>query len=878
MPREGRRAGRCVRWALMSCLSAVVLLVVAPAAFAENCSRGFTNGVSEPSVIEGIYGGDSWSIGGARSILIGEGFTFASEVKVGDQAASSFTVLSDEELELVAPPEDQYATEHGGGVEVVVTTPGGSSYSCPLGENFVDYKPTVQPTAFTSRHRGPQAGGTEVLINGVGYTQNEISPAVTGVDFGSTPATSFQVLGAHEIRAIAPPGTGTVHVTVTTEAGTSAETSEDSYEYEPLPEIAFVEPDEGPNAGGNTVTLWTKHAEGVTDVRFGNTQATSFKEHGIGKIEAVVPPGTGFVNVRITSEAGTSAISESDQYVYREVPVVTGVEPSVAKARSKLRIVGHGFSGATTVEFGSTAEEPFEVHPDEIVVYAPFYEGGRGTVDVRVVNAGGTSAVTSADHFTVEAERLSTTPTVEPKQGPVAGGQTVTLTGQQFVAVTEVDFGSEPASSFEQISEKEIRAVAPPGHGTVDVTLVNTSGRSPTAASDRYSYVTTPIITGLSPSSSAANLGETEVRVHGENFEEPLSFEAGGVAVSRSKVDSPQEATVWLPNSNIEGETFEVHARDAGGTSAATPADVFTFLPLPQLTSISQAWAPEAGAPRVTIKGKHLAHSSVVEFGSTPGQVLRSDEEEAVVSVPPGTGDRPVWVSTDVGRSWNGLTFNYVGSDTVPHFGRCLSVSGTGGYSTKKCSMVSQAHTGKGELIEGLAKPGFSVSGASLTLTQASNKQQVLSCSGASGTGEFEGAGKLGGMTIALTGCTSAGHACQSGATAGEIRTQPMEGLPVPVTGKSAGILLQSVSSDDVVAAYSCGGADQTLSGGVMAGSKQGKPGTALALSLKATSKAQKPDGSLLGGPSSTLAVNGSHVLVNAPLQLRAQETFVLAP
>ena len=57
---------------------------------------------------------------------------------------------------------------------------------------------------------------------------------------------------------------------------------------------------------------------------------------------------------------------------------------------------------------------------------------GAGTLDVTVTTAGGTSAITAADHYTYVA--APTVSGVSPSQGSTAGGTTVTITGTNFPA------------------------------------------------------------------------------------------------------------------------------------------------------------------------------------------------------------------------------------------------------------------------------------------------------------------------------------------------------------------------------------------------------------------------------------------------------------
>ncbi len=73
---------------------------------------------------------------------------------------------------------------------------------------------------------GPETGGTIVTITGANFA------GTSAVFFGATPAASFTLISDSQIIATSPPGTGTVNVTVTTPAGTSALTPADLFYYQ----------------------------------------------------------------------------------------------------------------------------------------------------------------------------------------------------------------------------------------------------------------------------------------------------------------------------------------------------------------------------------------------------------------------------------------------------------------------------------------------------------------------------------------------------------------------------------------------------------------------------------------------------------------------
>ena len=124
----------------------------------------------------------------------------------------------------------------------------------------------------------------------------------------------------------------------------------------------------------------------------------------------------------------------------------------------------------------------------QITAIAP---AGTGIRDVTVTTPSGTSASSRADLYTYIP--APTVTGVSPASGPESGGTTVTITGSDLSAATDVDFGSTPATSFNVDRATQITATAPAGSGTVDITVTTPSGTSATSNADRYTYVA-PIV------------------------------------------------------------------------------------------------------------------------------------------------------------------------------------------------------------------------------------------------------------------------------------------------------------------------------------------------------------------------------------------------
>jgi hypothetical protein len=266
----------------------------------------------------------------------------------------------------------------------------------------------------------------------------------------------------------------------------------------PVPAVTSVTPSQTPGTGGGTITIAGSGFTGATSVSFVSsqsmaTQAASFKVKSDAQILAVAPPGSGTVDVVVTTTRGRSGQSASDQLTFAPGPSVTGVAPGYGKQSGgdTVTITGSGFTYASAVNFGSTPAPAFSVNPSgtQITATSP---AGSGTVDITVTTPGGTSATSNADQFTYVP--VPTVTGVAPSCGPLTGSTTVTVTGSGFTYAESVNFGATAASSFTVNSDGEITATAPAtaSPGTVDVTVTTVSGTSSISPADQYTYEAIP--------------------------------------------------------------------------------------------------------------------------------------------------------------------------------------------------------------------------------------------------------------------------------------------------------------------------------------------------------------------------------------------------
>ncbi len=419
--------------------------------------------------------------------------------------------------------------------------------------------------------------------------------------------------------------------------------------------MTSVDSSSGLNTGGNTVSITgTGFAGagfiGASAVHFGATAAT-FTVTSPTIITATDPAGTGTVDVTVTTGGGTSATSPADEFTYivPPVPTVTGVSPTSGPSTggTTVTITGTGFTWATAVQFGANAAKFTDSDDNLITATAP--AGNLGTTDVTVTTGSGTSATSSADHFTYVVPPVPTVTGVSPTSGPSTGGTSVTITGTGFTGTTAVNFGpNNPAATYTVNSPTGITATAPAGLiGIADVTVVTPGGTSATSPADQFAYTVppAPTVTGVSPGSGPNG---TLVTITGTNFTGTTAVDFGASPATTLTISSATTVYATAPTGT---GTVDVTVVTPGGASATSPADQYTYTvpPAPTVTGVSPT--PGYNGTSVIVTGTGFTGASAVTFGVTAATFTVNSATNITATAPGGTGTVDVTVTTSGGSN-----------------------------------------------------------------------------------------------------------------------------------------------------------------------------------------------------------------------------------
>jgi hypothetical protein len=167
---------------------------------------------------------------------------------------------------------------------------------------------------------------------------------------------------------------------------------------------------------------------------------------------------------------------------------------------------------------------------------------------------------------------------VLPNSGPVAGGQTVTITGKAFATVSSVKFGTATATTVSTLSTSEITAKEPPGTTgkVVNVVVTTPPGASPITSADQFTYTNAPIITKVTPRSGPP-AGGTTVTITGLQMTTASKVMFGSIAATSFHVTSATRITAVDPPQ--AAGTVDVTVTSPRGTSVIGLLDRFTYVP-----------------------------------------------------------------------------------------------------------------------------------------------------------------------------------------------------------------------------------------------------------------------------------------------------------
>jgi len=420
-----------------------------------------------------------------------------------------------------------------------------------------------------------------------------------------------------------------------------------------IPILEAVEPSEGPAGGGTLVFAFGRGFTPDTQVVLNGRSVAGVDYVDDTTLLFFTPPSApGTYDIKVTNAAGETSLPGA--FTFLAALTATDVTPDRGPARGGIPVVltGTGFDEGTRVAIGGRSAVDIAVlSSTELRFVAP--PGTEGPADVQVTGSGGTRILNDAFVYFAEPDLTR----VSPGAGPVAGGNTVTLSGTGFDGVVNVYFDEQAARIVDRdvaAVPQTLQVVVPPGAGgAVPVTVVPDEGAADSLA-DAYVYVgnsAEPQIVALAPA-SGPELGGTPVTIGvsglGADDVQSVTFDAAAATL----VDSDEWSVTVLTPAGTVGSATLVITLDSGETLVR--ADAFEYLASVDIVSVTPAVGPAVGGTTVSVVGGGFDSTTTVQIGGVSASDVRVASSTRLTAVTPagipGVADVEVAnrVSTDI--------------------------------------------------------------------------------------------------------------------------------------------------------------------------------------------------------------------------------------
>jgi hypothetical protein len=489
------------------------------------------------------------------------------------------------------------------------TTPSEEDGTVEPGEDVTDSELIVTEVI---PGKGLTIGLEQVEIVGDGFFQG------LQVFFGESLAQDIFVLNSKRLIVLTPPrGPGLVDVRVVDpETGESSLLEAGFLYFNPI-SIVSVEPPVGHVLGGERVTVRGAGFRDDSALLFGHKSALQVQVLDDQTISAIVPDGGegGAVDVHVSNDQGVGTLD--DGFLYVDVPRIESVVAAAGPVEggNAVELRGKSFYEPLVVLFGG---KPLinakRVSETRITGVVP--EGlSQGPVDVIVSTPYGTGARPSGYTYLLDPNPGTTLEllAVSPATGSARGGELVTLIAKGLGTSTDttVTIGGVSASILSVDAAAHVAIVeAPPGSGTVDVSISRAGQRS--ALNDAYTFLPVFSVSGISPASGPV-AGGTSVEITGEGFLPGLELRIGALSAASVRVVSPTLIRATTPP-GAPG-LADIIVLQSG--QVARLEDGFSYDAEYRLWLVDPAQGSQAGGTEVMLVGSGFPTDAKVKFGNS---------------------------------------------------------------------------------------------------------------------------------------------------------------------------------------------------------------------------------------------------------------------
>ena len=401
--------------------------------------------------------------------------------------------------------------------------------------------------------------------------------------------------------------------------------------------IAGVSPSVRVTAGASTTTtLSASPASGCqgTTVRLSSTVTVSTGGYPAGTVT--------FTDVTAGRALGTFTLVNGG--CSDVIAPTLGAHQYTASYNGAAGLLGSS-SGTVTVNISNappTVAKAATASPSAIYATIP---GTPATVDLSVLGADDGGESNLKYNWSAAPGPSGTSVSISSNNSNAAKNTVATLNG--FAAGESVIF---------TVTITDAQGLSCMSRVTVEIAPQNSAAYPPAVA-----------VVGIRPTAGPL-AGGTLVTIAGAGFTRVTQVHFGGILAKSFVIDSDTQIMAWTPAVTSRC-TVDVTVSTPSGTSAASPADQFTYMAAPTVSGISPASGPVTGGTSVTITGTGFNTATSAYFGTMPAASIVVNSATTITATAPAvapSGVMDVTVSNPGGTSSASAAecFTYTGSSS----------------------------------------------------------------------------------------------------------------------------------------------------------------------------------------------------------------------
>ena len=556
--------------------------------------------------ITGATPGTGTTAGGTSVTITGTALTGASAVTFGGNAATSFVVTGDTQITAVTPAGGAGATS------IAVTTPGGTA-TLANGYSYVVLNPpavTTQPAgqtvavgataSFTAGASGSPSPSVQWQVSsdsGASFTNiagataaTYTTPATTAGDNGRqyravfTNSQGSATSSAATLTVIQAPTANAQSVTATFNTATAV-TLTGSDPNTPARTLTYAiigsPPTHGTLSGALPNLTYTPSANYIGADSFTFTVSNGLATSSAATVTITVAGPPAPAAPVLTSPANGSTLNTA-------TPVVTGV---TAGGTTVQIFIDGTLNGNATVSGGNFS-------------YPVVSALGQGSHSVYAVASasGVASPASSSNVFIIDTVAPATPIITAPANGATLANRRPAITGTAesnasvAIRINGAAAGTTSATAGGTYSYAPT-ADLPLGSNTVSVTATDAAGNVSPNATNSFTIVALPTVSGVTPA-EGGTAGGTTITVTGTNFTSGSTVTVGGTPATGVTIASATSLTAVTPAGTAGPATVQV--TNAAGVGTTTGSFTYVGAPTASAQTVSTAFQTARG---ITLAG-----------------------------------------------------------------------------------------------------------------------------------------------------------------------------------------------------------------------------------------------------------------------------------